>query len=145
MTHFYLAIETTETSESFQVLSDSPSCIHQDLFLHLSHKGYLSSTFENYSDDGWHCHHPGCLALADKSLLLPERPLKEIAMCAISYLLLYRVKIVTVLRTVITVFFNIAQTSREVCKQGGSCRYPPRCCYRRHLPAFVHRGLLHGL
>lgn len=135
MTHFYLATETAETLESFQVLSDSPGCVHQDSFLHLSHKGYLSSTFENYSDDGWHCHHLGCMAPADKSLLVPKRHLKENAMCAIWYLPLYTVKVIIILKVAITIFVNIALTSREPCGLGCSCRYPPCCCYRTHFPA----------
>lgn len=144
--HYTLAIEITDIFEWFQVLSDSSSCIHQDLFLHLSHKGYLSSAFENYSDDGWHCHSSGYMALAVKSLLVTQRHFKASAMWALRYLPLYRVKIMMVLKTVITVFSNIVLASAEPCRLGCSCRYPPCCCDRGHSPpAIAHRGLLHGL
>lgn len=40
----------------------------------------------------------------------------------------------TVITVIIIVLFSMVLTSREGCVLGCSCRYPPRCCYRRHFP-----------
>lgn len=130
---FYLAVKT----HNWKLWNNLKYyLIHPAAFIRIYFYTYLkdslSLTFEHHSADDW--HHPGCMALADKSLIVLQRCLQgKRHLHHVIPASLYS-ETMTILKILITVFFNIALTSTETCRMGCSCIYPLCCCYLRHFP-----------